>query len=167
MLDSQSALLPVLSVNICGPNGIHKRGTVLLDTGAQISLIRNDTASQLGLTGKDMSVTITKVGGQEETLKTKEYRVPVTSLKNQKKYSVKAVGIPSISEDIAGIQIAQFLAPLGLMRERIHRGKGPVDLLIGIDHASMHTGQTRQAGKLVARHTPCENCMHDFMFIEL
>ena len=30
----------------------------------------------------------------------------------------------------------------------------PVDLLIGINHARMHTGETRQAGNLVARKSP-------------
>ena len=33
----------------------------------------------LGLKGKDALVTITKVGGEEETIKTKVYKVPVSS----------------------------------------------------------------------------------------
>ena len=73
--ENQEALLPVISANICGQNGVYKRGNILLDTGAQVSLIRNDTGKVLGLKGKDTSVTITKVGGEEETMKTKEYRV--------------------------------------------------------------------------------------------
>ena len=43
---------------------------------------------------------------------------------------------------------------LSLKKEEIYRGKGPVDLLIGIDHARMHTGETRQALHLVARKFP-------------
>ena len=43
---------------------------------------------------------------------------------------------------------------LSLRKENVYGGKGPVDLLIGIDHARMHTGETRQAGHLVARHSP-------------
>ena len=43
---------------------------------------------------------------------------------------------------------------LGLKNEKLHRGKGEVDLLIGIDHAHMHTGESKQARQLVARHTP-------------
>lgn len=34
------------------------------------------------------------------------------------------------------------------------RGKGEAELRIGIDHAHMHTGESKQAGQLVARHTP-------------
>jgi hypothetical protein len=42
----------------------------------------------------------------------------------------------------------------GLKRSQIHRGKGSIDLLIGIDHAFMHTGETRQTRCLVARNSP-------------
>ena len=41
-----------------------------------------------------------------------------------------------------------------LTKEKIYRGSGPVDLLIGIDHAQMHTGETRQSEHLVARNSP-------------
>ena len=34
-----------------------------------------ETTETLGLNRKDTSVTITKVGGEEETIKTKEYKV--------------------------------------------------------------------------------------------
>jgi len=43
---------------------------------------------------------------------------------------------------------------LSLRKEHVYHGKGPVNLLIGIDHACMHTGETRQAGHLVTRHSP-------------
>ena len=59
-------MLPVISANICGPNGLYKRGNVLFDSGAQISLIRSETARNLGLKGRDISVNITKVGGEQE-----------------------------------------------------------------------------------------------------
>ena len=41
-----------------------------------------------------------------------------------------------------------------LTKEKIYRGSGLVDLLIGIDHAQMHTGETRQPEHLVARNSP-------------
>ena len=40
-----------------------------------------------------------------------------------------------------------------LTKEKIYRGSGPVDLLIGVDHAQMHTGETRQSEHLVARNS--------------
>ena len=62
----QEALLPVISVNIDGENNMYKRGNVLLDSGAQLSLIRQETAETLGLEGDNISITLTKVGGEEE-----------------------------------------------------------------------------------------------------
>ena len=150
----QGALLPVVSTIFCGQNGIQKDGNVLLDSCAQVSLIRSDIAELLGLKGRDTSVTIAKVGGEEETIKTKEYRVLISSVDDRKKHSIKVIGIPRISDDIAPVQISQIKEVLGLSNERIRRGKGQIDILVGIDHAYMHTGQTRQAGELVARQTP-------------
>lgn len=150
----KGALLPVMSAIIHGQNGIQKKGNILLDTGAQVSLIRSDIAELLGLKGRDTSVTIAKVGGEEETIRTKEYRVPVSSGDDHKKYSITAIGIPNISDDVAPASITQITELLGLSSEKIRRGRGPIDILIGIDHANMHTGQTRQAGELVARQTP-------------
>ena len=45
----QGAFLPVMSASIFGQNGMQKNGNILLDSGAQISLIRSDTAELLRL----------------------------------------------------------------------------------------------------------------------
>lgn len=140
----QGALLPVMSAIIYGQNGIQKNGNILLDSGAQVSLIRSDTAELLGLKGRDTSVTIAKVGGEEETIRTKEYGIPVSSVDDCKKYLIKVIGIPSISDDMTPVPASQITELLGLSNEKIRRGRGPIDILIGIDHAHMHTGPTRQ-----------------------
>ena len=79
-------------MNICGQNGLQKQANVLLDTGAQISLIRNDIADLLGLVRKYTHITVTKVGGEGETMKTKVYKVPICTTKSGKTYTVKAIG---------------------------------------------------------------------------
>ena len=147
-------MLPVISAKICGPNGLYKRGNVLFDSGAQISLIRSETAHNLGLKERDISVNITKVGGEEEKINTKVYKVPVTAIDNQKRHSVRAIGIPCISDQITNIHAARIIERFGLYDEKVWRGKGPVNLLIGIDHANMHTGLTKQVDHLVARKSP-------------
>jgi len=133
---------------------LYKHGNVLLDSGAQISLIRLETATSLGLEGKSVSITITKVGGEEKEMITKVFNVQVTSLDSKKTFPVKAIGIPCISNDIVDIKTKDIIEGLGLKKENIYRGKGPIDLLIGIDHALMHTGETRQARHVVARKSP-------------
>ena len=83
-------LLPVITCTIYGQNGFQKQVNTLLDSGAQVSLIREETATTLGLKGKDTAVTITKVGGEEETIKTKVYKVSVSSPDNTRMLSIKA-----------------------------------------------------------------------------
>ena len=68
MTENSEALLPVISASIGGRDGLYKHGNVFLDSGAQISLIRLETATSLGLEGKSVSITITKVGGEDEEI---------------------------------------------------------------------------------------------------
>lgn len=42
-----------------------------------------ETAESLGLEGKNVSITITKVGGEEQEMKTKEFKVQETSPRNK------------------------------------------------------------------------------------
>ena len=137
-------LLLVITCKIYGQNGFQKQNITLLDSGAQISLIRQETAVTLGLKGNDTAVTITKVGGEEETIRTKVYKVPVSLPDNTETFSITVIGIPGISEEESAVQFKPIGKLLGLEDQRIRRGKGPIDLLTGIDDAQMHTGQTRQ-----------------------
>ena len=152
--ESSEALLLVISASIGGRNGLYKQANVLLDSGAQISLIPLETAQILGLEGKSVSVTITKVGGEEEEMTTKVLKVQVTSLDNQKTFTVKAIGISCISDDVVDVKTKEVAQGLGLKKEDISRSKGQVDLLIGIDHARMHTGETRQTRNVEAQRSP-------------
>jgi len=154
MSENSEALLPVVSASIHGRDGLYKHGNVLLDSGAQISLVRQETAEALGLDGKKVSISITKVGGEEEEMTTKVFKIQVNPLDSKKTFLVKAIGIPCISDDVVDIRTKAIAGNLGLKNERFYRDKGLIDLLIGIDHAHMHTGETRQAGHLVARKSP-------------
>lgn len=64
------------------------------------------TISSKGLVLTITSVTITKVGGEEESMQTKVNRVPVESLDGDRRYSIKAIGIPSISEEATAVQMS-------------------------------------------------------------
>ena len=147
-------VLPIVTAVIVGANELRKNGNILLDSGAQLSLIRNETAALLGLTGKDTTISITKVGGEEEVFPTKVYKVPIIAVGSTKPLSVKAIGIPEISESVKSVQLKPILKRLGLEKESVHRGKGFIDVLIGVDHAQFHTGETKREGDLVARKCP-------------
>ena len=154
MTEKSKALLPIISASIGGRDGLYQHANVLLDSGAQLSLRTFETAQILGLEGKNVSITIIKVGGEEEQMTTKVFKLPVTSLDDQKMFTVQAISIPCISDDVVDIKTRDIAERLNLKKEDLYRGKGQVDLLIGIDHARMHTGETRQAGHVVARKSP-------------
>ena len=70
-------------------------------------------------------------------------------------HAVKVIGIPSITDEVKPLDVSSIAKQLSLESVKvIHRGRGPVDLLIGIDHAQLHTGETVQSGQLVVRKTP-------------
>ena len=150
----KAAMLPIVQANVLGSSGLKKRANVLLDSGAQISLIKTSVAKDLKLKGKDVVVTLIKVGCQEEELHTKVYRVTVQSLEDQSCHTIQAVGIPFLSDEISDVRTEELAKAFGLSRSDIRRGTGDTNLLIGIDQAKLHTGETREAGNLVARHSP-------------
>lgn len=69
-------------------------------------------------------MTITKVGGDEEFMQTKVYPVPIESLDDGRRYSIKVIGIPSISEEVTAVEMFQITELLGLKNEKFRRGKG-------------------------------------------
>ena len=52
-------------------------------------------------------ITITKVGGQEEELRTKSYQVRIRSLEDCSAHVIQAIEIPSINEDITAVKVAE------------------------------------------------------------
>ncbi|XP_071827786.1 uncharacterized protein [Apostichopus japonicus] len=157
LVSSKDALLPVIKAEFFGRQNEKRVGNVLLDTGAEVTLIREAFAIELKLQGKNTTIEITKVGGEIEELQTKIYKFPIASLDSNRTHIVQAVGLPYIS-DIKEVSLTEIAKALRLEVSKLHRpNAGSVDLLIGIDHPKMHTGDTRQVGSgynYVARKSP-------------
>ena len=66
------------------------------------------------------------------------FKVQVTSLDNQKTFTVKAIGIPCISDDVVDLKTKEIAECLGLEKGDIYRANGPVDLLIDILKSRQH-----------------------------
>ena len=128
-------------------------GNVLLDSGSQISIIRQAVADDLGLIGKNTAVTIRKVGGQKELVQTQVYNVPIRSLDTKNESIISAISLPYIC-DIIDTPLSEEATQLNLKPEEFHRGSGPVDILVGIDHIEMHSGETRKGRTCAARKSP-------------
>lgn len=152
--DSSKTILPVISSLTKGREGELVESNVFYDSGAQISLIRNAFADQLGLESKPIKIVITKVGGVEEELDTKLYKVPLYADNRKVIQTIQAVGIPQISEEPAGVDVNHMSKVLGIPEEKLHRKAGPVDVLIGINYPRFHVGETKVKDGLVARKSP-------------
>ena len=120
--------------NIFGPENIQKRANVLFDSGAQISIIEG--------------------GRRRRRNENKDVQSSCQRNRQLENLSIKAIGISCISDEIASVCTIEITKHLGLINEKIRRGKGPVDFLIGIDHAYLHTGEMKQVDYIVARKSP-------------
>lgn len=91
-----------------------------------------------------MSVTVTKVGGEEETMKTEDYRVQLICIDDNKRYTVNAIGIDNISDEIPEVKTSHLPELLGLQNTSLLRGKGHVDLLISLTRRTCMLAKRRK-----------------------
>ena len=134
----------MITCKIYNQNGFQKQSNTLLDSGAQISLVHEETVAALALKGNNTTITLTKVGVEEETIKTKVYKDPASS--------PESTGILCIREEVTAIQPKPITKFLGQEHKKIPRGNGPVYLLIGNDHVQMHTGSGKLDSQLQEKH---------------
>ncbi|XP_064635217.1 uncharacterized protein LOC135492598 [Lineus longissimus] len=147
-------LLPVVSVNGVNPE-THETitATLLFDSGSQVSLIRDGYAHDLGLVGQDMVLNICKVGGQEELLETKIYKLQLQPVGSASRHSIRVIAIPKIGEDIKSVDHQRLTEIFQINSAALNRGSGPIDVLLGIDHANFHGGTTEVSGQFVMRQS--------------
>ena len=152
--DNSQTILPVISGFIKGSSDEVVEASVFYDSGAQVSMIRSACAEKLGLDGKPIKIIITKVGGVEEELDPKLYKVPVCKGGGFFVQTIQALGIPQISEETPGIDMSKIARFFDLPAGELHRKSGPVDLLVGINYLRFHVGETKVRDGLVARKSP-------------
>ncbi|PIK60030.1 hypothetical protein BSL78_03028 [Apostichopus japonicus] len=120
--------LPIISTRM-GTSVNYTTGNVLLDSGANVTLIRVKVAEQLGLEGKPISVDLDILGGDVQAYQTKVYRLKMYSA-NQREYTISAVGVPEISNvpRVSTVILRNMESVLG---QTLCRGYGAVDVLLG------------------------------------
>ncbi|XP_071088959.1 uncharacterized protein [Haliotis cracherodii] len=145
--ENENGMLPVISVEIG-----RRTCNAVFDSGASITLIREEVAKDCEFESHPVQVEIGTVGGEVHMHNTRAYKVKLKSA-NQQIFSVIAVGVPEITEvPEMSLSVKQkFEQYLG---EPIHRRGGPIDLLIGVNNARMHVGEIREADGFVARKSP-------------
>ena len=117
-------------------------------------MVRNEVAESLKLEKRPVAVLITKVGGTEEELNRKLYKVAVCNELGKRVQRLEAVGISQISEDIVDINIEKVAHVFGVQENMIKRKSGPVDLLIGINYPNLRSGEILIKDNLAIRIVP-------------
>ena len=154
--DKGKALLLVIIGSVKMPSSVDAftEASVFYDSGAQISMVRSSFAESLCLESKPVKIIITKVGGVEEELATKVYKIPICTVHGKPVQTIQAVGIPQISNEVEEVDTTVLASMFGLVASEVRRKAGPIDLLIGINYSRFHVGETKVNASLVARRSP-------------
>ncbi|XP_045127294.1 uncharacterized protein LOC123513898 [Portunus trituberculatus] len=109
----------------------------LWDPGSDITLVRFDAASRLGLTGKEVTLSVTKVGGRTERLHSREYIIPLKDL-DGKIWRITAYGIESITSTVCKVDLTEVTKLFeGVSVTDLDMPEGDIDLLIGTDWCNL------------------------------
>ncbi|VDH89663.1 Hypothetical predicted protein [Mytilus galloprovincialis] len=122
--------------------------TTLWDPGANMSLITHKTAKRLGLSGQDITLSVTKVGNVTEHVQSKEYVIPLTDL-GGKIWTIKAYGMEEVTAEVARVDMSRVEQLFkGINKNDIQRPTGQVDILIGTDCCILMPNKEEQIGNL-------------------
>ncbi|XP_074651605.1 uncharacterized protein LOC141906259 [Tubulanus polymorphus] len=141
-------LLPILPVVVA-----NKRVRCLLDSGSQLTLIRQDLAEELDLEGDEIEVEIVTVGDSVQKLKTKLYEIEISTISGDKSRKIEAIGFPKICENLYHVDKAEICDLFMIQSEDIDTEPGSVDILIGVDNIEFHTGFIIHKGDYGLRET--------------
>lgn len=149
-----STILPVITVTCSNPHtdAIYD-ANVLIDSGSQLSVISESLACKLCLQGRNVSLTIGKVGGDEEIVNSTLYKIHIKSNDNHVKYAVNVVSLPKISDSTTVIDMKTCAESFGVDIKKLRRDPGEIDLILGINNPRFHDGEMMVNGSLALKHT--------------
>ena len=103
--DNSKAQFPVVAGFIKGSNSVAVEASVFYDSGAQARMVRSSFPESLALQGKPIKIFITKVGGTEERLVTKLYKVLACTNDGNIVQPIQDLGIPQISDEVSDVNV--------------------------------------------------------------
>lgn len=119
---------------------VHSRNqpvNVLWDSGSDVSLITHRMAKKLGLKGKDINLSMIKVGNVIEHQSSKEYCIPLMH-KTGKVWDINVIGINEISTTIKEVDLSQIPELFeGISTLDVCRPRGEIDILIGTNYSEL------------------------------
>ena len=119
------------------------------DNAASLCFITNAKAKQEKLKGVKTSLSIVKIGGQNEKIETMKYKLPLMD-KQGHAVEFEVYGINKITSDIEHVNV-ESIAHLfrNVTKDEIARPIGSVDVLIGYEYAAYHPEREQNVGHLI------------------
>ena len=154
-VNSKSCLLQLMKI----PTSNDQNVNVLWDGGATISLITFRKANELGLEGKHINLSVTKVGGKSEQINSNKYEL---TLKDKKGKNVNFIvyGIDKISSEVRDIDISSTLKLFkNVNLKDLQRPVGEIDILIGFEYAGFHPSRIQSNGHLLIMENQFGRCL--------
>lgn len=149
------SILPILTTTAKTHDEQETSMSTMFDSGSNVSLIREEKAKEMKLQGQDTVINIIKVGGIKETLRTKYYEVYVKACNGTEYECIRAYGIKEISTGISNVNPRRLNDIFeDKIEGKIQRNNSKLDLLIGVDHPILFSGNDVIVGGLVAKNTP-------------
>jgi hypothetical protein len=136
---AKTPILQTCRAWVKGPGGTRQLARIFLDSGSEVTLMRRDLASQLGLEGPSHTLSLVGVGGVPiPSTKEKIVTFRLQSLKGDyQSGDMKALTKESLTEKIREVKVdtSKFDHLRGLeFADEIPRKATEVDVLIGVDY---------------------------------
>ena len=113
-------------------------GMTFWDAGSNINLVRSDFVERLGSVGRPCVQNIQVSGHPMEPWQTKAHWVTMVS-KASEEFLILAFEVEKITTAVDRVDVTPILDLFpGLTYEEVYRPMGEVDLLVGIQEASLH-----------------------------
>ena len=155
--ESRTCLLQVMkvksAVNAAAPLN------VLWDGGATISLITFAKARELSLDGEEIRLSVVKVGGVKEEMRSSVYKLPLID-ESGETVNFRVYGIDRISSPVEGINLNGVMHLFqNINKQEIQRPSGEIDVLIGYEYAGYHPEREQSSGHLLLLKNRFGRCL--------
>ena len=158
-----SCLLQLMKIKTTNSGSVN----VLWDGGATLSLITFRKAAELGLSGKEIKLAVTKVGGVSEEINSNKYQLNLIDNDGQE-HAVTVYGIDKISTELKSINLSKVSKLFRKVEAReIDRPCGEIDVLIGYEYAGYHPVKTECNDHLLLLENQFGKCLggsHPMLF---
>lgn len=121
--------------------------TVLWDSGSDITLITHCLVRKLHAEGRDIIMSMVKVGNVMKRCASKEYTIKLYDNAGVE-YELKAIGMDEMSAQAPDVDLSQLPNIFPNIDREMIRPSGKIDMLIGIDYCELFPQVIRADGKL-------------------